>query len=323
MPALSGDVQVPGIGKFPKVAVYGGVGAVLVLIIWQNRKAKQAAAAQASTDPYPPDGSTGNPADPNSTDPSTGATYGDEAAGTLGAGGGTGSLPFGGSGGTSGTISSAGAYPWDGTYNNPNDPYSMDSSTGNTYGSEGYTGTGPGGGTAPSGPPFSTNAQWSQYVLDYFTQNQYSDISGRTDAIGLYIAGQPLTAQQATYIHDATAIGGNPPVSGPGNFPPSLRVSGTTSASGAPGQSPGLSVTPYKGYANFGWSGVTRALDYELLVTGAGGKGTGTSHIDRSVRGLNAEHVGLTPGHYTAKVRARNGSGDGPWSVTKTFTVAK
>lgn len=232
--ALAGDVTIPKVGKLPKVAVYGGVAAVLALIIWQNHKAKSAAAttgAAATTDPYPPDGSTGNPADPNSTDPSTGATYGDEAAGYLGASSAAGS-PFGGSGGTGGTISSAGAFPWDGTYNNPNDPYSMDSATGNTYGNEGYTGVGPGGGTTPTGPPFSTNAQWSQYVLNYFAQNQYADIAGRTDAIGQYIAGAEVTTQQKQYIDDAIAVGGPPPVAGTGGFPPSIRVGGSTTTTG-------------------------------------------------------------------------------------------
>jgi hypothetical protein len=222
--ALAGDVTIPKVGKLPKVAVYGGVAGVLGLIIWQNHKAKSAAAT-ATTDPYPPDGSTGNPSDPNSTDPATGATYGDEAAGYLGASSGAGS-PFGGSGGTAGTISSAGAFPWDGTYNNPNDPYSMDSATGNTYGAEGYTGVGPGGGTTPTGPPFSTNAQWSQYVLNYFVQNQYADIAGRTDAVGEYIAGAQVTTAQKQYIDDAIAVGGPPPVAGSGGFPPSIRVGG-------------------------------------------------------------------------------------------------
>jgi hypothetical protein len=304
---LSGDVTVPKVGKFPKVAVVLGVGGVIALIVWERRKTTSSAAA----DPYPPDGTTGNPADPNSTDPATGATYGNEAAGYGGALSPLGSGSLSGYAGASGYAGSGDPYPWDGTYGNPADPHSMDTATGVTYGDEGSTGA---SGSQPAGPPFSTNAQWSQYALNYFSQNQYADLAGRTDAVGLYIAGQPVTAQQATYVHDAVAIAGNPPVAGPGNFPPSIRATSSTSASGAPGQSPTFSVTPYKGYANFGWSAVTRALDYELLIAGH-------TNIDRSVRGLNAEHVTLAAGKYTAKVRARNGSGQGPWSAAKTFTV--
>jgi hypothetical protein len=382
---LAGDVKVPGVGKLPKVAVVGGVGGVLALIWWQRRKASKASTS-ATTDPYPSDGTSGNPADPNSVDPSTGVTYGDEAAGYVPSG--SGALPYGGTGGTSGTIAASAAYPWDGTYNNPNDPYSMDSATGNTYGNEGYTGTGPGGGTTPTGPPFTTNAQWSQYVLQYFSDNSFSDVSGRADAVGLYIAGDSVSAQQKQYIDDAIAIGGPPPVAGSGGFPPSIKTSGSTTTTGTatvpnvkgmtvtaavaairavglvpgahsdqtgtvngqtpgggtkvqkgsvvdlsvaapsgggskPGTAPGLSVSGHSKFADFGWGAVTGATSYELLVVGAGGQGTGTSHVDSKGAGTHSEHVTLAPGKYKASVRAWNSAGSGPWSATKPFTVAK
>lgn len=230
---LSGTVNVPHVGTFPKAAVVIGVGGVIGLIVYEKRKQSKAASAPstapgtAAGDPYPPDGTTGNPSDPYSLDPSTNQTYGDEAAGYSAAAGGLGSLygtGYGGYGGVTGYGTAGSAYGWDGTYGNPNDPYSMDPSTGLTYGAEGSYGTA--GGT-PAGPPFSTNAQWSQYVLNYFSTNQFGDLAGMTTAIGLYLAGQAVDAQQATYIHDATAIGGTPPVAGPGNFPPSIRQQGS------------------------------------------------------------------------------------------------
>lgn len=77
-----------------KTYVIGGGVIVGALFIYEYRKqqaAKAAAAAAASAsagpsvntsgDQYPPDGTTGNPSDPYSTDPATGMTYGDEAGG--------------------------------------------------------------------------------------------------------------------------------------------------------------------------------------------------------------------------------------------------
>lgn len=236
MAALSGDVDIPKIGRLPKVAVIGGVAAVIGLVVWEKHKQNQGSsaspAASGTADPYPPDGSVGNTADPNSTDPSTGQTYGDEAAGYSAAAGGLGDLYGTGASlgaGVGYTGQTGDAFPWDGTYGNPNDPYSMDPSSGITYGNEGNTGTTSG---TPAGPPFSTNAQWSQYVLNYFSQQQASDLAGRTDAIGLYINGQTVTPQQKQYVDDAIAIGGAPPVAGASGFPPSIRTSGSTTTTG-------------------------------------------------------------------------------------------
>lgn len=58
-------------------------------------------AGGASGDPYPWDGTTGNPSDPNSMDPVTGVTYGDEQSGYGGGGyygGGSGGGYYGGGG---------------------------------------------------------------------------------------------------------------------------------------------------------------------------------------------------------------------------------
>jgi hypothetical protein len=85
----------------------------------------------------------------------------------------------------------------------------------------------------------------------------------------------------------------------------------------------GLSVTPHKGGASFGWSTVPGAKAYELEVTGAGGKGTGTSHYDHASGGNHAENVALAKGAYKARVRAGTSTAalSGPWTPFKPFTV--
>lgn len=79
----------------PVKKTYVKIGAVVLVAAagygwYRNRQAGQAAAAAPAAagagqvtpgDQYPPDGTTGNPSDPYSTDPATGMTYGDEAAG--------------------------------------------------------------------------------------------------------------------------------------------------------------------------------------------------------------------------------------------------
>lgn len=88
----------------------------------------------------------------------------------------------------------------------------------------------------------------------------------------------------------------------------------------------GLSITPKaasKGGTDFGWSAVTGAKAYELEVTGAGGKGTGTSHYDHAGTGTHAEGVKLAKGRYRARVRAGTSTAalTGPWTPFKEFTV--
>jgi hypothetical protein len=122
----------PGVGKVPKgwlIAVGGG--SVLVLgYVWYKHKNAAAASTTSTTptatsgDQYPPDGTTGNPSDPYSTDPNTGMTYGDEQ------------LYGGGYGGTG-----YGGYP------------------GGYPGSPGSPGAG-----GPGGPPFTDNAAWATYA---------------------------------------------------------------------------------------------------------------------------------------------------------------
>lgn len=226
---MADQVKIPGIGEVPKTAAYAGVAVVVVLVIVYYRSQSSSsgsgsstAAAGSGSDPYPPDGTTGDPADPNSTDPTTGQTYGDEgigsgaAADAYGLGGAYGSYPQDG-----------GLYPWDGTTGNPSDPYSMDPSTGVTYGDEGGQGTG-----APGGPPFGTNAEWSQYAENYLTSTVGEDAGTVSSALGAYTEGQPVTPAQKNIIDQAVAFAGNPPVTGAGGYPPSIRLQSSPASNG-------------------------------------------------------------------------------------------
>jgi hypothetical protein len=217
-------VHVPGMSKpVPKWAAAAGLAVVAVLVImyFRNKSAAAATAAAApaasSTSQYPPDGTTGNPSDPYSTDPATSQTYGNEAAGSGGAYGAYGS---------GASLSGSGSYPWDGTYGNTSDPYSQDPGTGQTYGNEGTSGS---GGYSSGGPPFSTNAAWSAWVIQQMVAtNPNQDPGVLTDALGVYLEGQGATAAQKTLIFDAEAIGGPPPVAGTGGYPPNVRAASST-----------------------------------------------------------------------------------------------
>lgn len=105
MAFLEGTVKVPGVGQVKKTYAAAGVAVVGVLAVVYYRSRHGAAAPAAAgtiasgTDPYPADGTVGDPTDLYSTDPATGITYGDEQAGFSNFGGFTGS---GGSGDGSG-----------------------------------------------------------------------------------------------------------------------------------------------------------------------------------------------------------------------------
>jgi hypothetical protein len=306
--ALSGDVDIPKVGKFPKIAIVVGVGGVVGLIIWQNHKNSTTAAvpgAATGADPYPSDGTTGNPDDPYSLDPATGVTYGDEAASGAGTGYGGYDIGLGGTGGGYGISAVTDSYPWDGTYGNSSDPYSMDPSTGQTYGNEGATGTSAGITTGTAGPPFSTNAQWSQYVLTYFAGND--NLPAITDAIGLYLAGQTVTAAQQGLINDATAIAGTPPVNGPNGYPPSIKTAGSTAGGTGPtGGAPvavvsgGHDVSVSNNDAVVAWN-ATGATQFAVTIHGPGPLNGRTNTV--SVK--QATYSGLEAGHtYTVTVQA-------------------
>lgn len=204
------EVKLPLVGGVSKKALaIGGGSAALLITVLLLRKKKTAAAAPAagasSGDPYPPDGTTGNPGDPNSTDPATGMTYGDEQAGS----------------GDSGY---------------------QDTSQG--YGAAGYTDPNTGqfiyGNSGTGQAAATTNAAWAQNAIAYLGTDVSVDSAALSTALGLYLAGQPLTSDQAALVDQAIAVEGYPPVSGAGGYPPGIRESGTASQGGTGGSGGGV-----------------------------------------------------------------------------------
>lgn len=187
--------NLPVVGKVPKgwviVVAAGSVGAI-GYVLWRRHQAGTTAAAATTTaapagtagDPYPPDGSTGNPSDPNSTDPETGMTYGDEQL--YGGGyGGTGLGAFGFPGGTT-------------------------------------TGGGTTGGPVPGGgPPFSNNSAWFSFVQQAL--NGIVDPGALTAALGDYLTGSAASPDQVALIDQAIAAAGYPPVAGANGYPPNIK----------------------------------------------------------------------------------------------------
>lgn len=204
---MADEIKVPGLKKpMPKWAVFGGLGVVGLMVYQYYRKksstaaADQASQAGSSTDQYPPDGTTGDPTDPYSTDPATGQTYGNEAAGSGGS--------FGAF--NSPTASESGIIGYD--------------SNGDPVYAPGYGPSGTGSGTG--GPPFSNNADWTNWALTQMEANNPSiNIGAAQNALGLYLQGHELNASERTYAFDAQAVAGEPPVAGPNGYPPKVRSS--------------------------------------------------------------------------------------------------
>ena len=207
MPGLEGTVNVPLAGKQPKKFVVGGVlvvGTLTVVYYYRKRKSAPAAAA-ASPGQYPPDGTTGNPSDPYSTDPATGQTYGNELAGA----------GAGAAGGALGSGAASGLY-----YDPATGAYDLTS----PYGTGG-TGTSSGNPATPGGPPFASNAAWSNWAIQELQAlNPSVDTGTLTDALGVYLQGDPVTPAQQVLVFDALAVAGDPPVAGANGYPPKVKT---------------------------------------------------------------------------------------------------
>lgn len=182
----------PVVGKVPKgwvIVVAGGSLAAIGYVLWRRHQAgtsSTAAAPATAGDQFPPDGTVGNPGDPNSTDPATGMTYGDEQL----YGGGYGGTGLGASGFPGGT-------------------------TGGPV-------TGPPGPTG--GPPFGTNSDWFSYAETQLSG--IVDATALTAALGVYLTGRAATADQESLIDQAIAAAGYPPVAGTGGYPPNIKQGG-------------------------------------------------------------------------------------------------
>lgn len=274
---MAETLQVPGIKKpLPKWAVFGGIGVVGLLVFqyYKSRKSASATAAAAgaatSTDQFPPDGTVGNPQDPYSTDPATGQTYGNESVG---------------SGGTFGAFTGGG----------------------------GVSGGAPGGdsSTGPTGPPFSNNADWTNWVIQQMQTNDPGlDVGALTNALGLYLNGQPVDAAQKTLVFDAIAVAGDPPVAGANGYPPKVQTNGGTTG-GHLVQN--LRVTNRgRDYLNIAWTAIAGIGKYEVHIY------QGNRELKSATAGTNKYRAtGLSRSTtYHIYVRANNGPAGSGISAT-------
>jgi hypothetical protein len=275
-----GSVKLPGVGRVKKVYVVAGGAVVLVAAVVWYRKRKAASLAASSG------GITTDPAgNVGVLDPATGFVYGsaEDQSALADLGTGTGNLT-GGSGSAGGGDGS--------------------SSGGGDIGTQ-----------VSTGPPFTSNAAWTQYVTAYLVGTLGMDPGTVANDLGKYIAGQPVTqAERDGVIQPALAYGGPPPVAGANGFPPSISVTGSVSGTGGTPGAPTLSlgaVTDTAGVVK--WAAVSGATGYAWTASGPSysktGSGAGTSV---SLSGLKAGSS------YTVAVHATNAAGAGP---TASITV--
>lgn len=130
-------------------------------------------------------------------------------------------------------------------FGSPQDTAGLATSAAVSTPAPGGAGGGSIGDQVTNGPPFTSNAAWSQYAVSILENHGY-DPGELSNTLGLYLAGQPVTAAQQSEINAATAVAGYPPVAGANGHPPAISVSGsvagggTGSTGGGPGSgSPG------------------------------------------------------------------------------------
>lgn len=227
------------------------------------------------------------------------------------------------------------------------DPSIYDTSTGQTWASEGlgpygqdpnggqfdsssftggqvigYDGSGqpvygPAGGsfgtpTPNSGPgTFTSNAQWTQYVEDYLINTLGQNPVTVSEAIGKYIGGRPVDDAEVSIINQATAAGGLPPTAGATGNPPGFNhVAGSSGGTLAHNPVSGLKIV-HKTATSFeaDWTASKGAKSY--LVTVFQGSRTVQKRIV-TVPNSRLTVAGLNPGtQYRVRVRAQPGGTGG------------
>jgi hypothetical protein len=85
-------------------------------------------------------------------------------------------------------------------------------------------GGGGGGSTSDTSLVISTNAQWTQAVIQYWEDHDLGDTSILSAALGVYVTGGVATPAQVTLIQQAVAAKGYPPVQGPDGNPPHINT---------------------------------------------------------------------------------------------------
>jgi hypothetical protein len=183
----------------------------------------------------------------------------------------------------------------------------------------GYLAATPAAATIPGAGGFTTNGEWAQQAE--------TDLGGigidqttLAAALGAYLTGRSLTADQQSLVDQAIAEENYPPVSGADGYPPAMRTGGTAPSpvSGIPatnkpaGTPPNIRVSVSGTTAHITWGaeggeGGGAATSYNIQVTpkdaSAHNIGNRTSY---SVGGLKKSTS------YQVHISAQNSSGTGP-----------
>jgi hypothetical protein len=130
------------------------------------------------------------------------------------------------------------------------------------------------GPSQPGPGSFTSNAQWAQASELYLTQTEpNADPAVIAEALGLYINGKAVTADQAQIVDQAIAFEGIPPVGGPNGDPPNI----ITSTGSVTGGTPQVTVPNVIG---MGWGAGHNAIIRAGLVPVA----TPTPHTNTSYK---------------------------------------
>jgi hypothetical protein len=133
------------------------------------------------------------------------------------------------------------------------------------YGSGGGQGYYGGGVPAQVPQQATTNAQWSEAAMSALTTAGF-DGTAVLAALGQYLVGGNLSAEQQSIVSAAIAAEGYPPVEGPGGYPPAMHTQTATGQTGGTGG------------------------------TGGGGGGGGLQYADNPPKNLHVVFMGRTGG---------------------------
>lgn len=205
----------------------------------------------------------------------------------------------------------------------------IDPATGYEYGTSedaaslaqqaGYVTAASGGGGDESNPTpqtsgFVNNAEWSQAAIDYLTNTVGADPGTVSSAIGKYLAGSALTDSEVSYVNQAIAVSGKPPVAGTNGYPPNVRQVAT----------PPKPKVPAKPRAPRAY----RVTDHSISIQWALGAGGTLEQVEIArnatfTSDVSTHHDAMSPGGwsgldpdttYYTRVRSHNSAGWGPWS---------
>lgn len=133
----------------------------------------------------------------------------------------------------------------------------------------GVGGGGGGGGSGGTGTPgrFTTNSEWSQYVITYMSDNDIvADVGPLSVALGKYLSGQPVTVEETSLIQQAIAIAEKPPNAGATGYPPSINTSAPVSPPPPTGGGGGAVPGPDTANVRGGWFVDQWILDFARQV---------------------------------------------------------